>query len=178
MNKKFSTKFIVRQGIIAALYAVLTLSFPNLSYGVLQFRASEILTLTAFFNKEYIWGLTIGCFIANIFSPYAALDIVIGTFASFLAAYLMSKSRNIWVASIIPAISNILVGVQLYLISASEFGFFLTTSYIMLSEIIIVTLIGVPIFKILIKNKSIVNYLELNKRGMVNFITTSLRKQN
>ncbi|MDL2310760.1 QueT transporter family protein [Peptostreptococcaceae bacterium OttesenSCG-928-C18] len=166
MNKKFSTKLIVRQGIIAALYAVLTLAFPNLSYGPLQFRASEVLVLLAFFNGEYIWGLTIGCFIANMFSPYIS-DIIVGTFASFLAAYLMSKLKNIWIASLMPAIANILVGIQIYVISNSKVAFFLTTGQIMLSEIIIVTLIGVPVFKILIRNKQVVNYLKLNKENKI-----------
>ena len=161
MNKRFSTKFIVRQGIIAALYAVLTLAFPNLSYGPLQFRASEVLTLLAFFNGEYIWGLTIGCFIANIFSPYVS-DMIVGTLASFLAVFVMSKIRNIWLASLMPAVANILVGIQIYVISSSEVAFFLTTGQIMLSEIIIVTMIGVPIFKTLIKNKPLINLLELN----------------
>lgn len=166
MNKKFNQKFLVRQGIVAALYAVLTLAFPNLAYGPLQFRASEAMTLLAFFNPEYIWGLTLGCFIANIFSPYI-LDIIIGTFASFIAVYFMSKCKNIFVASIIPAIANILIGVQIYFVTKGEAAFFLTTGQIMLSEIIIVTIIGVPLFKLLTKNKEFVNILDLDKRGLV-----------
>ncbi len=166
MNKKINSKFLVRQGVIAALYAVLTLAFPNLSYGPLQFRASEVMTLLAFFNPEYIWGLTLGCFIANLFSPYI-WDIIIGTLASFLAVYFMSKCKNIWVASIVPAIANILVGLEIFLITKGEAAFFLTTGQIMLSEIIIVTIIGVPLFKLLTKNKQFVNILELDRRGLV-----------
>ncbi|WP_300409369.1 QueT transporter family protein [Lagierella sp.] len=166
MNKKINSKFLVRQGVIAALYAVLTLAFPNLSYGPLQFRASEVMTLLAFFNPEYIWGLTLGCFIANLFSPYI-WDMIIGTLASFLAVYFMSKCKNIWVASIVPAIANILVGLEIFLITKGEAAFFLTTGQIMLSEIIIVTIIGVPLFKILTKNKQFNNILELDKRGLL-----------
>lgn len=162
MSKKIDSKFIVRQGIVAALYAVLTLLFPNLSYGPLQFRASEVLTLLAFFNGEYIWGLTIGCFIANIFSPYAS-DMLVGTFASFFAAFLMSKIKNIFVASLMPALANILVGVQIYVISNLKVAFFITTGQIMLSEIIIVTLIGIPLFKILTKNKTLRKLLKMEK---------------
>ncbi|WP_100065495.1 QueT transporter family protein [Miniphocaeibacter massiliensis] len=169
MSKKFNSRFIVRQGVVAALYAVLTMMplLSNLSYGPLQFRVSEVLTLLAFFNGEYVWGLTIGCFIANMLSPYGAIDVIIGTLASFIAAFLMSKCKNIWSASVMPAIANILVGIQLYVISASKEGFFIVTGQIMLSEILVVTILGVAIFKALIKNKSIVKYLDLNNRNMV-----------
>ena len=169
MNKKFDTKFLVRQGIVAALYAILTIMPPlsGLSYGPLQFRISEVLTLLAFFNGDYIWGLTVGCFIANIFSPFAVLDIVVGTFASFLAALLMSKMKKLMLASLMPAICSILIGLQLYLINATKESFFITTGYIMLSEFIIVTVIGIPLFYILGKNKSLVNTLDLNKRGNI-----------
>ncbi|MDO5018724.1 MAG: QueT transporter family protein [Lagierella massiliensis] len=162
MNKKFTQKFLVRQGVIAALYAVFTLAFPNLSYGPLQFRASEVMTLLAFFNPEYIWGLTLGCFIANLFSPYI-WDMIIGTLASFLAVYYMSKCKNIWIASLIPAVANILVGLEIFLVTKGEAAFFITTAQIMISEIIIVTIIGVPLFKLLKKNKQFVNILELDR---------------
>lgn len=168
MNKKIDSKFIVRQGVIAALYTVLTVipPFSSLSYGPLQFRVSEILTLLAFFNPEYIWGLTIGCFVANLFSPYI-LDILIGTFASFLAVKLMSKCKNIYIASVMPAITNILIGLQIFVISEGKEAFFLVTGQIMLSEILVVSFLGTIIFKILVKNKSLVELLQLNKRKML-----------
>src|SRR5699024_9571520 len=108
MNKKITARFLARQGIAAALYAVLTLALQNLSYGPLQFRVSEVMTLLAFFNPEYIWGLTLGCFLANLLSPYL-MDIIIGTLASFIAVYAMSKCKNILVVSLIIDIANIYV---------------------------------------------------------------------
>lgn len=161
MNKKITAKFLARQGITAALYAVLTLALQNLSYGPLQFRISEVMTLLAFFNPEYIWGLTLGCFLANLLSPYL-MDIVVGTFASFIAVYAMSKCKNIWVASLMPALANILVAVQIVFISGAPGNFFIIAGQIMLSQIIIVTVIGVPLFKVLTKNKAFVNTLDLN----------------
>ena len=163
MNKKITARFLARQGITAALYAVLTLALQNLSYGPLQFRVSEVMTLLAFFNPEYIWGLTLGCFLAILLSPYL-MDIIIGTMASFIAVYAMSKCKNIWVASIMPAIANILVAIQIVFISGEPGNFFIIATQIMLSEIIIVTIIGVPLFKIFTRNKSFVETLELNKK--------------
>lgn len=64
---------------IAAVYAVLTLSLPVLSYGPVQLRLAEALTVLAWFCPEAIPGLTLGCFLSNLLgSPYV-LDWVFGT---------------------------------------------------------------------------------------------------
>src|SRR5699024_10297862 len=155
MNKKITARYLARQGIAAALYAVLTLALQNLSYGPLQFRVSEVMTLLAFFNPEYIWGLTLGCFLANLLSPYL-MDIIIGTLASFIAVYAMSKCKNIWVASIMPAIPTILVAIQIVFISGEPGNFFIIASQIMLSELILVLFMVFLFFKLFQKTNSFV----------------------
>ena len=159
-----NTRFLARQAAVAAVYMVLTIGLSGISYGPLQFRVSEVMTLLPFYNKEYIWGITVGCILANIASPFGIVDIIVGSFASFLAAVIMSRMKNIWLASLMPAITNILVGVQIALMSSEPLNFFVVTGQIMLSQFIIVTIIGVPLFKVLTKNKSFVNMLELNDK--------------
>lgn len=159
-----NTRFLARQAAVAAIYMVLTIVLSGISYGPLQFRVSEVMTLLSFYNKEYIWGITVGCILANIASPFGIVDIIVGSFASFLAAVIMSRMKNIWLASLMPAITNILVGVQIALMSSEPLNFFVVTGQIMLSQFIIVTIIGVPLFKVLTKNKSFVNMLELNDK--------------
>lgn len=159
-----NTRFLARQAAVAAIYMVLTIVLSGISYGPLQFRVSEVMTLLPFYNKEYIWGITVGCILANIASPFGIMDIIVGSFASFLAAVIMSRMKNIWLASLMPAITNILVGVQIALMSSEPLNFFVVTGQIMLSQFIIVTIIGVPLFKVLTKNKSFVNMLELNDK--------------
>ncbi|MDD4614701.1 MAG: QueT transporter family protein, partial [Caldisericia bacterium] len=39
-----------------------------------------------FFFPEAIWGLTVGCLIANFFSPFGPIDIIFGTLCTFVAA--------------------------------------------------------------------------------------------
>ena len=56
---------IVRLAIIAGLYVALTWATLPLSYGLIQFRVSEILLLLCFYRKDYIYSLVLGCFIAN-----------------------------------------------------------------------------------------------------------------
>jgi uncharacterized membrane protein len=65
------TKRIAQIGVIAALYAVLTIAIAPIGYGAIQFRLAEILKPLALKSKWYIAALTIGLFMANLFSPYA-----------------------------------------------------------------------------------------------------------
>lgn len=153
MNFSFDSSSIAKQAMVAALYAVLTWAIPSLSYGPIQFRVSEIMTLLAFYNPQYVIGLTVGCAIANLFSSLGAIDIFVGTLASFLALFAMSKIKNIWIASLMPALSAIIIGAEIVLVSPEPVSYFLITGQIMISELIIVTGCGVVLFKILEKNK-------------------------
>ena len=97
MNKNKKTTFVVQSAVIAALYAGLTYAagMMNLAYGSIQFRFSEALTILACLSPTAIPGLTIGCFLGNITSPYGIIDIICGTVATLLAAVLSYKTRNI-----------------------------------------------------------------------------------
>lgn len=97
---------ICLNGIIAALYATLTIFIAPLSYGPIQFRFSEILVLLCFFNKRYAIGLTLGCLIANCFSPTAPLDVPFGTLATLLACIGIMFSKHLLVAIAFPVVFN------------------------------------------------------------------------
>ena len=83
------TKKITRIGVVAALYATITLVLGSISYGPIQFRISEVMTLLPLFGKEYILSLTIGCFLANVIGPYGVPDIILGTLATLISVYLV-----------------------------------------------------------------------------------------
>ena len=86
--KSKSAYWITRVALIAALYATLTYlaALANLAYGEVQFRFSEALCVLAAFTPAAIPGLTLGCFLANVFSSMGWIDMVFGTFATLLAA--------------------------------------------------------------------------------------------
>ncbi|OJU18495.1 MAG: hypothetical protein BGN88_11215 [Clostridiales bacterium 43-6] len=86
--KKKSTQYLIEGAVIAAVYAAITYVAASLgwAYGPVQFRFSEALTVLAAFTPAAIPGLTIGCFLGNLGSPYGWVDIIFGTLASFLAA--------------------------------------------------------------------------------------------
>ena len=92
-NKK--TRFLVEGGIIAAIYAALTLAIYPLSYGALQLRFSEALTVLPVFTPAAIPGLTVGCIIANLAGPMSWIDAIFGALATFLAAVSSYLTRNI-----------------------------------------------------------------------------------
>ena len=79
----FKTNDLIRNAIIAALYAALTISLAPLSYGPIQVRVSEFMTLLAFTNRKCMPGLVLGCFLANIGSPYG---LIIGAKLAYLTA--------------------------------------------------------------------------------------------
>lgn len=55
-----------------------------------------------------------GCLIANLFSPYGVLDIVVGSLATLIAALITSRCRNVWLAALPPVACNmVLVGAVL-----------------------------------------------------------------
>ena len=84
--QSISIRRIAFTGVVAALYAALTLVIAPIAYGPVQFRLSEVLCILPFFYPISALGLFIGCIFANLFSPYGVLDIVAGSIASLLAA--------------------------------------------------------------------------------------------
>ena len=155
MNKKKTTKeilgIIVRQAIVAGLYVALTLLNFNFSYGNIQFRIAEVLVFLCFFKKDYIIGLTLGCFIANLFSPMLLYDISFGTLATLLSCILIAYSKNIFVSGIYPVVFNgVLVGLELYL--AFELPFVISMLEVAAGELVVM-IVGSIIFFFLQKNK-------------------------
>ena len=150
-----TTNRIVKTAIVASIYAALTVGLNPISYGAVQFRLSEVLVLLAFVNAEYIVGLTIGCLIANLLGPYGLADIICGTFATFVSAYLIYvtpkfiKSKYaIWVASLWPVLINALI-IGLMLNVFFKYPLILSMLQVGIGEFGVVTIIGVPLFKII-----------------------------
>ena len=117
------TLFITQAAVIAALYVALTYisSAMGLAYNSVQFRLSEILTVLPVFTPAAIPGLTLGCFIANISSPFGIIDILCGTLATFLASVFTYAVRNITLkgmpvlATIPPVLFNaLIIGLEIW----------------------------------------------------------------
>ncbi|EES92116.1 QueT transporter family protein [Clostridium botulinum C] len=156
----FKINKIAKIAIVAAVYAVLTASIAPISYGAIQFRLSEVMTLLAFIDPIYIPGLVLGCAISNLFSPLGIVDVIVGTTATFISVYMISKCKNLFVASLWPTINCVFIGAELYYLQ--HLPFWLTSLQVAIGEFVVVTLIGYPVFKILLKNNSVMRVLKVN----------------
>lgn len=116
-NEIFNVGNMTRLALVAAMYVAMTLAVPALSYGAIQFRFSEILVLLCFYRKDYCAAMILGCFIANLVSPLGWYDLVFGVTATAIAVLPMYFFKNIFLAALLPVISNgVLVGIELSLI--------------------------------------------------------------
>lgn len=151
-NKKICTADIARLALVAAAYAALTLAVPGLGFGGIQFRLSEVLVLLCFYRRDYSIALIVGCFIANCFSPMAVMDMVFGTLATAIAVIPMYSIRNIWVASLLPVVSNgVIVALELLICYGNEPPFWFNMLTVGAGELAVVTVIGCLLFKLLLE---------------------------
>lgn len=97
-----TTRRIAFAGILAALYAVVTVlegwQLPTLAYGAIQFRFAEALSVLCCFTPAAIPGMVLGCIVSNFFNPlgFSAIDIVFGSLATLLACGITwAMSRHI-----------------------------------------------------------------------------------
>ena len=159
---KKSIKTVILTALIAAVYAAVTLAVSPISYGPLQFRISEALIMLAAFTPLSVPGLTLGCVLANLMSPYGIIDIVLGSLATFLslaAARLLFKKigqKSIYLMPILQAVFNgLIVGAELSYLTAPSGAFaatFLTSAlYVALGEIVVGYVIGLPLYFLLKK---------------------------
>lgn len=85
-NRKL--KRLAVSALLAALYSALALSLPMASFGPVQFRVSEALTLLPVFSPAAGIGVTLGCFLTNCIGVLMGVtfpqDILFGTLATLL----------------------------------------------------------------------------------------------
>ena len=113
MKKLFTPRNLCLSALIAAVYAVLTLALPVLSYGEWQCRISEALTLLPILLPQ-----AIPCLVSNLLSPVGVFDIVFGTLATLIAAvgtYALRENRPL--AALCPVVANgVIVGAMLSMV--------------------------------------------------------------
>lgn len=97
--------------VIAALYTVLGYfgSAFSLTFGPVQIRFAEALTVLPFLFPAAAPGLAIGCLITNVISPYGVLDVVFGTLATAIAASLTARAKKAWLAPLAPVLCNLMI---------------------------------------------------------------------
>ena len=161
--ENLSVRRLVRCAVIAAVYVVVCLVLAPFSYGAVQVRVAEALCLLPVFGAEYIVGVTLGCFLANLLGS-TVVDVVFGTLATLLACLVTYKLRDIRVkglaipASLPPVVFNMII------VGAFEITFFFSDGAptamlavfnavtVGIGELISCTILGVALVKLIESN--------------------------
>ena len=129
-NKK--ALFITQAAVIAALYVVLVVIFNYISFGPIQFRVAEALTILPYFTPAAIPGLFIGCILANVIGGAVVWDIIFGSIATLIGAvftYLLRKKSK-FLAPLPPVLANTIIvpWVLKYAYGAEEMVWFMAVT--------------------------------------------------
>ena len=169
-----SIKKIVLSGVIAALYAVLTLAFAPISFGNLgiEFRISEALCVLSVFNPYATLGLFCGCLISNLigmsFSTLGIIDVIFGSLATLIAGIFSYYFRKITIKDfplisfLMPVLSNaLIVGLELHLVLSDVFPSFIYAFLIIgIGEAVVIYTLGTSLFYTVKKAKFLSKFFE------------------
>lgn len=154
--KLSKTKAVVFVGMVAAIYAALSLmpGLSVLSFGPVQLRIAEALSALALLTPWAIPGLTIGCFLANLASPMMAVDLPFGTLATLIAVILtFCLRKKPAVAMLMPVIVNgVIIGATISFYTDTGFSLAVNMALVALGEFAACYVFGLPLYKVLKKN--------------------------
>lgn len=141
--------------LIAAAYSLLTVALGSLGYSWVQVRISEALTPLPFLlGFPAVIGLTLGCAVANFFSPVGMPDLVFGPLLTLCAAFLSWKlncGRKI-LSCVYPVLINAF-GVSAYIYSFYGVSYIVSVATIAIGEFIAAVLIGYPLLAAIEKTR-------------------------
>lgn len=158
VSKKNHAKNIALIAIITAIYATVTLVMSFSSYGLIQFRIAEGLTVLPYFSPYAIIGLFAGCILSNIISPMGLPDLIFGSLATFIAAiitYYIGKSNLKYKKLLAPLpsviVNAIIIGTMLKLLYVKDIPIYLAMLQVGIGQLICCYGIGIPILNIVEK---------------------------
>lgn len=109
--RKLTVRDLTLAAMVAALYAVLGYfgDIFGLTFGPVQLRFAEALTVLPFLFPATAPGLAVGCLITNLLSPYGPVDIIFGTLATAVAAWLTARMPRWYLAALPPVLVNMVI---------------------------------------------------------------------
>lgn len=157
-------KFLTTSGIIAALYIAITLLVAPFGFTEVQFRLSEMFNHLVAFNPRFAFGIIIGVFISNLFSPNGIIDLYFGVAHSMITLGLFilicKFVKNIWARLVI---NTLLFTCTMFIIAfelniALELPFFWTWLTVAAGEFVVLA-VGAPIMYTLNKRLNFKNLI-------------------
>ena len=156
--KNKGTLFMVQAAAIAAVYVVLTTVFAAFSFGEVQVRISEALTILPVFTPAAIPGLFVGCIISNFLGGAILMDVIFGSIATLIGAvgsYLLRKNR--YLVSVPPILANmIIVPWVLRFAYGSEDMIWFSTITVGIGEILAIGILGQILLSVLIRYQHVI----------------------
>ncbi len=156
-NKKI--QYLTVSAMIAAVYLALTMLFYAISFSPMQSRLAEALTVLPYFTPLAIPGLFVGCLISNILGGNGIWDIIIGSLATLLSAFLtykltFNRPRRKWLAPLPPVLINaVVIGAMLSVLY--ELPLFVTMLEVGVGQIIACYVAGFPLMLLFESSKKI-----------------------
>ena len=151
-NKK--SIVITRNATYAAAYVALCFIFAPISYGPIQIRIAESLTILPIFDKYALISITLGCFLSNLFMSNI-WDMIFGTIATFIGLFFINriKTNNFFVKMLPSILSNAIIIplVLKYGYGYSDVVYYMEFFFISIGEIISIYGIGYILYKCLWK---------------------------
>ncbi len=151
------SKRLVHGAVIAAVYTALTLLLMPLSYGVMQIRVAEALTVLPALTPAAVPGLFVGCLVANMLGPNGVIDMILGSAATLLAAIGSYKLRSKPLLVPLPPVlaNGLIVGAMLYYVYSVPVSLWACILWVALGEAAACYGIGLPLLKYMGKRKTI-----------------------
>jgi uncharacterized membrane protein len=157
--KNKSTLFLTQAAMIGAVYVVLTFVFAAISFGEVQIRIAEALTILPMFTPAAIPGLFVGCLLGNILGGAVLPDIIFGSLATLIGAYgtWMLRNAKPFLAPLPPILSNVAI---IPFVLRFAYGINLPIPFMMLTvgigEVLSCGVLGLLLYYALQKYKNII----------------------
>ena len=154
-RRKITTQYLAMSAMIAAIYVVLTVVFAPISFGAVQIRIAEALTILPLFTPAAVPGLFLGCFLANLLGGTILPDVIFGSIATFIGAALGYRFRsNRWFVPIPTVLANtIIVPLVLRYGYGMDMPLPLLALHILIGEIVGCYVLGELLAGLLLKQK-------------------------
>ncbi|RYG72471.1 QueT transporter family protein [Lentibacillus lipolyticus] len=161
------TKTLVANALVAAAYVAVSLVAAPIAFSNIQFRIPEIFNHLVVFNKKYFFGIVLGVFLTNLFSPMGVYDLAFGVAHSAISLGIVILAakfiKHTWALLVINTMvfsfNMFIIAFELYL--ALDLPFFLTWLTTALGELGIMA-IGMPVIYVLNKKLNFHRLMEKN----------------
>lgn len=161
---------LVITALIAAIYAAVTILLAPISYGMVQVRVSEALTILPYFSPYSIVGLFLGCVISNLYSPIGPLDIIVGSLATLISAIItcfIGKIKIKFARYIAPLPAVIINGIFIGALISNVFSngnftsFFSSALWVGIGEALACYVLGLPLLIFIDKKENIKKIIQM-----------------